>query len=109
MPSQIELFGQMTIILDRLLENATKMKEALNLKYSPTDLEAMQNYQHEILAELGQLNALLDKSPPGGSVAEIDECKAQIRERLSLFQIINHEFFDQINTHTRVIKKKNKQ
>lgn len=103
MPLQIELFGQMTLILDNLVENAKKMKEGLRLKYPQEELEALQNRQHEILAELGQLNTLLDSSPPGGTEAEIEACKGHIRDRLAQFQSVNKDFFDQINANGRVI------
>lgn len=105
MPFQIELFGQMTCILDTLVENAKKMKEGLRLKYSQEELEALQNRQHEILADLGQLNTLLDASPPGGTEAEIEVCKGHIRDRLAQFQSVNQEFFDQISAGSRVIDK----
>lgn len=106
MPLQIELFGQMTLILDTLVENAKKMKEGLRLKCSQEELEALQNRQHEILAELGKLNTLLDASPPGGTEAEIEACKSHIRDRLAQFQSVNKEFFDQINSSSRVIDKR---
>lgn len=103
MPLQIELFGQMTLILDTLVENAKKMKEGVRLKYSQEELEMLQNRQHEILSELGQLNTVLEASPPGGSEDQIEACKSQIRDRLAQFQSINQDFFDQISANSRMI------
>lgn len=106
MPTQIELFSQMVPILDRLVDNAKKMKEGLRLKFSQTELEELQMRQHEILHELAELNKLVEKSHPGASEDELDMCKGRIREKLSHFQAVNQEFFDHINTHTRVIDTK---
>lgn len=103
MPSQVELFGQMAIILDRLVENAIKLKEELKAKASQKELEALQERQHEILSELGQLNALLESSPPGGSESDLEGAKATIRHKLGLFQALNKEFFDSISKQTRII------
>ena len=103
MTTQIELFTKMVHTLDRLIENAQKMKEGLRLKYSQSEIEHMQRIQHEILQELGSLNSQLEKSPPGATNEEIETAKALIREKLGHFQVINKDFFDSISTHTRVI------
>ena len=106
MPTQIELFSQMTIVLDRLIDNAQKMKDGVSLKHAHEELEQLQQNQHEILHELGEVNKLVEQSPPGGSQVEIDKCKSDIRSRLAQFQAINQEFFDNINTKARVIDPK---
>lgn len=103
MPSQIELFDQMAIILDRLVDNAKKMSEGLHLKTHQDELELLQERQHEILSELGQVNALLEKSPPGGTVEELDGRRATIREKLGQFQALNKDFFDSMSKQTRII------
>ncbi len=108
MVSQLELFTQMALILDKLVDNAKKMKEAIRLKVSQEELEVLQISQHEILNELGELDKLLQNSPLGGSKDEIDMAKARIREKLTHFQAINQEFFDHLSSHNRVIDNKEK-
>jgi hypothetical protein len=103
MPSQFDLYNQMVTILDTLLEVAKKLKEGLREKYSPQELESLQARQSEILRELATLNSLLEKSPPGASEQEIESCKKRIREKLTLFQTLNKEFFDHISSSSRVI------
>lgn len=106
MPSQLELFDQMTIVLDRLIENAKKMKEGIMMKSSQDEIEELQNLQHEILSELGKLNTLLEDSPPGATEQQLDACKARIRDKLTHFQNVNKEFFDHIAANSRVIDAK---
>lgn len=106
MSTQFELFEQMTIILDNLVENAKKMKDGIRLKYSQKQLESLQQRQHEILMELGELNKLLDSSPLGASADELEHSKSRIRDRLGHFQSINQEFFDHISSQSRVIDSK---
>lgn len=108
MASQFELYNQMALILDRLIENAKKMKEGIRLKVSQEELEGLQNKQHEILHEVSELDNVLQKSPLGASEDEINMCKARIREKLAHFQVINKEFFDSISSHSRVIDTKDK-
>ena len=103
MASQIELYIQMEKILDQLVDNAKKMKEALLLKSAESELEEKQAHQHEILRELAELNKLLEKSAPGAKKSEIDVAKARVHERLHHFQTLNREFFDHISAHRRVI------
>jgi hypothetical protein len=109
MPTQYELFEQMTITLDHLVENAKKMKEELRQKSHENEhagIESLQLKQHEILEQLGSLNKLLDASAPGAACDVLDECKARIRDRLGTFQVINQEFFDNISSQERVIDAK---
>ncbi len=106
MASKIELFRQMAVVLDTLIDNAKKMKEAQSLRRSHDEIEALQLRQHEILHELAQLNKLIEQSPSGGSNDEVDGAKNFIRSKLGHFQSLNQEFFDQINTQTRVIDAK---
>ena len=108
MTSQIELFTKMAIALDRLIENAQKMKEGLRLKFSQKDLEELQSKQHKILEELGGLNKQLEKSPKGASDDELEQAKTLIREKLGHFQTLNQEFFDNISSNSRVIDSKDK-
>ena len=106
MTSQIDLLEQMVSVLDRLVDNAKLMKEKLPLKDSQDEVEKLQFYQHEILAELGNLNKNLDSSPPGAPVEQLDEAKARMRDRLQQFQNINKEFFDHVASQGRVIESK---
>ncbi len=95
-------------ILDQLVDNAKKMKEALRLKSAESDLEQKQVRQHEILHELAELSKVLDKSPPGASKDEISLAQARIREKLNHFQNLNKEFFSHISAHSRVIDSQEK-
>ena len=98
----------MATVLDTLIANAKKMKEAMHLKQPQEEIEALQLRQHEILHELAELNKILEKSPPGGSTNEVDDAKGFIRDKLGHFQTLNQDFFNQINNQTRVIDSKDK-
>lgn len=105
MLSQLDLLKQMASVLERLVENAKKLNEGVNLKVAQRELEELQEKQHEILHELGQLDLLLKQSAPGGPLEELDRLRLRNREKLAHFQTINEEFFQRLNSHTRVIEK----
>jgi len=104
MPSQLELFKQMSFVLDQLVDTANTLNESVTLNVGRKDLEAAQERQQEILRELATLDELILKSPPGAAKEELDVWRLRIREKLSSFQSINQEFFNRLDSHMRIIE-----
>lgn len=104
MPSQLELFKQMSYVLDQLVDTANQLNENVTLNVGHKDLEAAQERQQEILRELAVLDGLIAKSPPGASKEELDVWRLRIREKLASFQSVNQEFFNRLDSHMRIIE-----
>lgn len=104
MPSKLELFKQMSLVVDQLLDIAHTLNDAVMRHAGNHELEVLQERQSEIMNELGKIDQLIAKSPLGGTKEELDVWRLKIHEKLAQFQGVNQEFFNFIDSNRRVIE-----
>ncbi len=101
-----EILGEIDLTLDRLIENATAMKDFTLLK---EEVKAFQKTQESLLEHLIHMDELLEEKRKKLKIHKSEQKRKIINQKLNQFEKLNYNFIKNVFQKISLIKRgKNK-
>lgn len=101
--SSDDIFSEMEITVDRLINVAEELKDASFHVSSSETIAPLQKEQERLLEELSVIEKQFNKKFPN-SVPNSMEIRGRINQKLEVFQSLNQEFINNLNKSKEVIQ-----
>ncbi len=93
-------FGQMSKLLEKLIDNVKKLKDASSKSIAEAEFDALQHKQQEMIGELVEMDKLVkDHALPVPS-----QMQKKVQAQLLEFQKMNKEYVDNLRARLSMIQ-----